>query len=119
MRLRDTLPVIDRLPTGGVDALAEELRASPHFDLVVVDPLEMLGAGVRDAAEETAAAVRALKTLAIDLDVAIVVTAHLPGLGPREDPRPRLDDFGAHGAVRVERAGNRRLRGPFGWIVHL
>lgn len=100
IRLRDTLPVIDRLPSGGVNALAEELRASPHFDLVVIDPLEMLGAGTRESAEEMAAAVRALKTLAVDLDVAIVITAHLPGLAPREDPRPTLDDFGALGAIR-------------------
>src|SRR5690606_11901635 len=86
VRLRDTLPVIDRLPAGGIDALAAELRASPRFDLVVVDPLEMLAAGTREAAEETAAAVRSLKALAVDLECATVITAHLPVLAPREDP---------------------------------
>lgn len=100
VRLRDSLPVIDRIPAGGVAALAEELRASPRFDLVVVDPLEMLAGSTRPAAEDTATAVRALKALAVDLDVAILVTAHLPGLGRRDDPRPTLDDFGAMGAVR-------------------
>ena len=100
IRLRDTLPVIDRLPAGGVGALADELRASPRVELIVVDPLEMLAGSVRPAAEDMAAAVRTLKTLAVDLDAAILVTAHLPGLAPRIDPRPTLDDFGALGAVR-------------------
>ena len=100
IRLRDSLPVIDRLPSGGVDALAEELRASPRFDLVVIDPVEMLATGTLGGAEGTAAAVRALKALAVDLDAAVLVTAHLPGLSARSDPRPALDDFGAMGAIR-------------------
>lgn len=100
IRLRESLPVIDRLPAGGIEALAEELRASTRLDLVIVDPLEMLATGRMTAAEELATAVRRLKALAVDLDCAILVTAHLPGLGPREDPRPTLDDFGALGAVR-------------------
>ena len=100
IRLRDSLPVIDRLPAGGIEALAEELRASPRLDLVIVDPLEMLATGRMTAAEELATAIRRLKALAVDLDCAILVTAHLPALGPRDDPRPTLDDFGALGAVR-------------------
>lgn len=100
IRLRESLPVIDRLPAGGIEALAEELRASPRLDLVIVDPLEMLATGRMMAAEELATAIRRLKALAVDLDCAILATAHLPGLAPREDPRPTLDDFGALGAVR-------------------
>lgn len=100
VRLRESLPIIDRLPGGGVEALAEELRASPRFDLIVVDPLEMLATGELGSAEAQAAAVRALKGLAVDLDAALLVTAHLPGLSDREDPRPTLDDFGAMGAIR-------------------
>jgi len=100
VRLRESLPVIDRLPSGGVDALGDELRASASVDLVVVDPLEMLAVGRLPAAEELAHAVRRLKALAVDLEAAILLTAHLPGLVPREDPRPVLDDFGAMGAVR-------------------
>lgn len=100
IRLRDTLPVLDRLPSNGVGGLADELQASERFDLVVVDPLEMLAVGRLAAAEELAAAIRRLKMLAVDLESAILVTAHLPGLTPREDPRPTLDDFGALGAVR-------------------
>lgn len=102
IRLRDRLPVIDRLPPGGIEALAGELRASPRFDLVVVDPLEMLATGRMASAEELASAVRGLKTLAVDLECAVLLTAHLPGLAPREDPRPALDDFGALGTVREQ-----------------
>lgn len=102
IRLRESLPVIDRLPAGGIDAFAEELRASPRLDLVVVDPLEMLATGRLASAEELATAVRGLKTLAVDLGCALLVTSHLPGLTPREDPRPALDDFGALGAVREQ-----------------
>lgn len=100
IRLRDALPVIDRLPGDGVDGLAGELRASPRRDLVVVDPLEMLAIGRMARDEELAVAVQRLKMLAVELDCAVLLTAHLPGLTPREDPRPTLDDFGAMGAVR-------------------
>lgn len=100
IRLRESLPVIDRLPSGGVDALAAELRGSARLDLIVIDPLEMLATGRLESAEELATAVRRLKTLAVDLDCAVLATAHLPGLEPRDDPRPTLDDFGARGAVR-------------------
>lgn len=100
IRLRETLPVVDRLPANGAEGLAAELRASPRFDLVVVDPLEMLAVGRLPTAEELATAIRTLKQLAVDLDCAILVTSNLPGLTPRDDPRPRLDDFGALGAVR-------------------
>lgn len=100
VRLRDSLPVIDRLPPGGVDTLAEELRHSGRLDLVVVDPLEMLASGRMTTAEELAGAVRRLKALALDLDAAVLMTTHLPHLAGREDPRPTLDDFGALGAVR-------------------
>lgn len=100
VRLRESLPVIDRLPAGGLDALAEELRASPRFELIVLDPVEMLATGLLGSAEATAATIRGLKSLAIDLEAAILITAHLPGLTAREDPRPTLEDFGAMGAIR-------------------
>jgi len=48
-----------------------------------------------------ARAVRALKALAIDARIALLVTAHLPLLQrDRRDLRPALDDFGALGAVK-------------------
>ena len=100
VRLRDELPVIERLGAGRMPAIAEEVRGAAGLELVVVDGLSALAAGVRDGAEEEATVVRALKQLALDARVAVLLTAPLPHLAPREDRRPTLDDFGAEGAVK-------------------
>ncbi len=100
VRLRDSLPALDRLPSGGAAALAAALETRPEADLVVIDPLESLVLGVRGRDEELAQAIVDLKALALRLNVAIFTTAQLPGLVPREDRRPHLDDFGALGAVK-------------------
>ncbi|HET7186961.1 MAG TPA: DnaB-like helicase C-terminal domain-containing protein, partial [Gemmatimonadaceae bacterium] len=70
IRLRDELPVIERVPGGGVAAIADEVRAVRGVELVVVDGLDALLPSVRATAEEEAAAVRALKQLALDAKVA-------------------------------------------------
>ncbi|MEP6992350.1 MAG: DnaB-like helicase C-terminal domain-containing protein [bacterium] len=103
VRLRDDLPVIERAPAAGVSAIAEEVASARSIKLVVVDGLHALLRGERETEEEAATAVRALKQLALDARVAVVVTVPLPGLTPRDDRRPVLDDFGARGAVK-ERA---------------
>jgi len=103
IRLRDGLPVIARVPAGGVAAIGEEVGAVRAVELVIVDGLESLLPGVHAGVEEAAAAVRALKQLALDTKVAVLLTAPLPHLGGRDDRRPLLDDFGANGAVK-ERA---------------
>ena len=103
VRLRDDLPIIERAPARGVGAIAEELSALRGMKLVVVDGLHAMLPGVRDSEEEAATAIRALKQLALDARVAVLVTAPLPGLTARNDRRPVLDDFGALGAVK-ERA---------------
>ena len=116
VRLRDVPLVLDRLPAAGLPVLVEMLGThSPDPDdatgaeaehvgpeLVVVDGLQALSDGVRDTAEEAAAAVRALKALALDLDATLLLTAPLPGLTSRSDMRPTLDDFGAMGAVKQQ-----------------
>lgn len=103
VRLRDELPVIERMPIGGVSAIAEEVRAVGGIQLVVVDGLEALLPGARESDEEAAATVRALKQLALDTKAVVLLTAPLPNLSEREDRRPVMDDFGAGGAVK-ERA---------------
>jgi replicative DNA helicase len=103
VRLRDELPVIERIPTGGVTAIAEEVTAVGGLQLVVIDGVEALLPGTRESAEEAAAAVRALKQLALDARTVVLLTAPLPRLAARDDRRPLLDDFGAGGAVK-ERA---------------
>lgn len=103
VRLRDELPMIERVPAGGVTAIREEADALRGLELVVVDGLDSLLPGVRSSEEEAAAAVRALKRLALDSKVVVLLTAPLPNLGTRDDRRPVLDDFGAQSAVK-ERA---------------
>jgi replicative DNA helicase len=100
VRLRDELPIIERLPSGGVAAIGEEVGSLRAVELVVIDGLDSLLPGTRSAEEEEAAAVRALKQMALDTRSAVLVTAPLPHLAGREDRRPTLDDFGARGAVK-------------------
>jgi replicative DNA helicase len=66
--------------------------------LVIVDSIQALVTGVRSTDEEVAGAVRALKSLAVAANVAILATSHVPGLA--RDQRPTLDDFGALQAVK-------------------
>ena len=103
VRLRDELPMIERVPIGGVTAIADEVHAVAGLQLVVVDGLEALLPGARDSEEEAAAAVRALKQLALDTKTAVLLTTPLPKLAAREDRRPLVDDYGAGGAIK-ERA---------------
>jgi replicative DNA helicase len=103
IRLRDELPIIERIPVGGAPAIAEELSALRTMELVVIDGLDALLAGTNATEEEEAATIRALKRLALDTRTAVLVTSPLPHLAPRDDRRPMLDDFGARGAVK-ERA---------------
>jgi len=103
VRLRDELPVIERIPVGGVSAIADEVRAVGGLQLVVVDGLEALLPGARESVEEAATAVRELKQLALEAKTAVLLTTPLPELRARDDRRPLLDDFGAGGAVK-ERA---------------
>ena len=103
VRLRDELPIIERIPAGGLPAIAEEVSALRAMELVVIDGLDALLPGTRSTEEEEAAAIRGLKQLALDTRAAVLVTSPLPQLLPRDDRRPMLDDFGARGAVK-ERA---------------
>ena len=71
--------------------------------LVIVDYLQLLPPpDVRPTQEEdAAAAIQALKALALERQVACLAVAQLPSLAAdRRDLRPRLDDFGTLGAVK-------------------
>jgi replicative DNA helicase len=98
--LRDRAPVIDTLTTGAISAVADALQGTPDAPLVVVDPLECLL--TRDAGRDEALgyAVLSLKRLALERNVVVLLTAHLPQLDQsRLDRRPRLTDFGLGGAI--------------------
>jgi replicative DNA helicase len=103
IRLRDELPIVERIPAGGVPAVTEEIASLRTVELVVIDGLDALLPGLRDTEEEEGAAIRALKRLALDARTTVLVTSPLPHLGARDDLRPTVDDFGARGAVK-ERA---------------
>jgi len=100
VRLRERLPRFGRMSGDSPDGLPEGWEEARVPDLVIIDAIQGIGEGRRDAAEEHASAVRALKVLALDAGIAILATAQLPLLNARPDRRPQLDDFGALGAVK-------------------
>jgi replicative DNA helicase len=101
LRLRDHLPIVERLPAAeGVPQVSAFLDEFPNIEILVVDSLAAFAKGLQPTDEELAAAVRQLKTLALDRGLAILATAPLPHLAPRPDRRPTLDDFGALGTVK-------------------
>ncbi len=99
VRLRDTSLTIERLPLT-MDEVAGDLGRRVATALAIIDPLQMLATVGAVQDETLAVTVRRLKRLAVDADVAILATAHLPQLAKRDDQRPNLDDFGALGAVK-------------------
>ena len=101
IRLRDRAPLIDVLPSGGLASLQARVDGLA-VQLLVVDSLQSLAGGSRTEEEELAAAVRFLKSMAVERGVAVLVTAQLPAWERRPDPRPTLEDFGAMGAVKQQ-----------------
>jgi replicative DNA helicase len=100
LKLRDHLPMVERVAGHSIDSFERQLDALPQVDLVIIDPITAVVAGQRPLDEELAAVVRRLKGLALDHEAAILTTAPLPNLVTRPDRRPILDDFGALGSVK-------------------
>jgi len=99
VRLRESLPLIERLPAH-VSALGEMIDDRQKLDLMVADSLSSFAAGRHSHDEELAATIRDLKRFAVDRNISVLTTAPLPHLVARPDRRPLLDDFGALGAVK-------------------
>jgi replicative DNA helicase len=103
VRLRN-LPLLIRPLLGqSREEIAGSLDQVPGRALVIVDSVQLAqSAEPGDRLEErTAALVRRLKALALDADLALLAVAQLPEHRPdRGDARPRLEDFGALGAVK-------------------
>lgn len=71
--------------------------------LVIVDYLQLLPPPTARLTqdEDTAGAVRALKAVALEREIACLAVAQLPGLrSDRSDPRPSLDDYGTLSSVK-------------------
>lgn len=101
LRLRDAPLTVQHLSAAEASAPAEAVPRVPAPAIVVVDALQGLAVGAGPLDEELAAAVRALKALAIARDAAVLLVAHLPAhVRSRADPRPVLADFGVLGAVQ-------------------
>ena len=99
VRLRDRAPQVDRL-VAGIGALGDDLRRRLDLEMAICDSLQAVASGARNRDEELAAAARDLKQLAVELDIAIVVTTQLSELQrDRADMRPQLPDYGALGAI--------------------
>jgi replicative DNA helicase len=102
-RLRE-IPLLLR-PLIGEDfsEVRDALDVVPVRALLMVDSLQ-LTPSPRPAArleERVALAVRALKALAVERNLAVVATAQLPQhQASRPDPRPTLDDLGGLGAIK-------------------
>jgi replicative DNA helicase len=100
IRLREHLPLIERVARNrGVESVEDVLEDPPIADLLIVDSLTALMRDEKSGDDEIASIVRGLKELALERDVAVVVTAPVI-ISPRADRRPALDDFGPSGAVK-------------------
>jgi len=85
VRMRDVMPRIEPIPLTGFRAIADVIDARWKLELLVVDSLQALapGDGTISRDEELAIAIQRLKRLAIELDLAVLVTSHLPLLATR------------------------------------
>lgn len=102
VRLRGNALRVERAPAPGTaDVVRERIAEARDAQLVVIDPLQAMAPGSLGREEALAGAVQQLKALAMDQQIAILLTAHLPAMNrSRQDPRPQLDDFGTLGALR-------------------
>ncbi len=102
-RLRDIPLLLQPLLGETFAEVREALDIVPPRALLVVDSLQ-LTPSPRPAArveERVALAVRGLKALAVDRDIAVLATSQLAHhRTARADPRPTLDDLGGLGAIK-------------------
>ena len=98
--LRDYAPVVERLTQRGIADVAGALDSLPDASLVIVDGLEALLEHGQHRDEALAWTVLTLKRMALERHIALLVVSHLPMLDrQRTNRRPRLTDFGVHGAI--------------------
>jgi replicative DNA helicase len=103
IRLRDIPLLLTALAGERFEEVTASLDQVPGRSLLVVDSLQLTPAPQPAArvAERVALAVRALKSLAVERNLAVLALAQLPGFHrERPDPRPTLDDLGAFGAIK-------------------
>ena len=100
-RLEQQFPSFGTIDAGGAASLEQDTARLRSIDLLIVDPLQSLATGARTLDEDLAASARALKRMAVEYDLCVLTTTHLPAIArDRKDPRPQLDDFGALGSLK-------------------
>ena len=103
LRLRHQPLVVRPLSGSGFDEIRQGADIVPRRQLLVIDSLQLTAPPrmVSRLQERIALASRALKALAVERDLVVLVTAQLPHhRADRADPRPTLDDLGGFGAVK-------------------
>jgi replicative DNA helicase len=103
VRLRGVPLLLGPITGERFEQVTASLDQVPGRSLLVVDSLQLTPAPQPAArvAERVALAVRALKSLAVERNLAVLALAQLPGFHrDRPDPRPTLDDLGAFGAIK-------------------
>jgi replicative DNA helicase len=103
VRLRDAPVLLRPLLGASFEEISDSLDQVPGRALLIVDSLQ-LTPSPRPASrldERIALAVRALKALAVERNLAVLALAQLPHhRAGRADPRPTLDDLGALGVIK-------------------
>jgi replicative DNA helicase len=102
-RLRHAPLMVRPLLGADFDEVRAALDVVPRRQLLVLDSLQLAAPPrpVSRLEERVALSIRALKALAVERDLVVLVLAQLPRLrGGRPDPRPTLDDLGGFGAVK-------------------
>lgn len=98
--LRDHVPVVETITRGGLADVTPMLDSLPETTLLIIDGLEALLEREAGRFDALAFSLLSLKRLAIERNVALLVVTHLTAIDrTRADRRPRLADFGMHGAV--------------------
>ena len=100
LQLRAQSPGFAIMPPNGVGGLSDLLIEEMGIGLVVLDPVQSLLTGRMTRDEELAHVVRELKGMALRRGCTLLLVSGLAGaVRDRADPRPRLEDLGALGAL--------------------
>jgi replicative DNA helicase len=117
LRLRGLPLLVRDLHGMSSEALEQSLDMIPRPVLVVIDPLQLMQPQILTASSEesVAAAVRALKAIALEKNAAVLAVVQVAtNPANREDPRPNLDDLGGLGAVKQH--ADLVRNGPTGFV---
>lgn len=103
VRLRHQPLVVRPLAGTRFEEISEAADIVPRRQLLIVDSLQLTAPPriVSRLQERVASSIRALKALAMERDLVVLVTSQLAHhRADRGDPRPALDDLGGLGAIK-------------------